>query len=425
MGVFGSAKKEVKEEIAPDEGKAGSIPSALPAEEQTITELLEEIVKDAYDKRASDIHCEPRESDMIVRYRIDGMLHDVLTIANELQDALIFKVKILSNLKTDEHFSPQDGRIRFSWDDVRFDTRVSIIPTTFGEKIVIRLLTSGGEALELSNLGFDEKMLEIVERNYKKPYGMIVASGPTGSGKTTTLYSILKLVNTREVNITTIEDPVEYSIEGVNHVQVNAKAKLTFATGLRSLLRQDPNIIMIGEIRDKETAKIAINAAMTGHLVLSTIHTNDAVTTIPRFLDMDVEGYLLSTTLNLIIAQRLARKLCPKCKKKKILKGEEYEHIKKVRPDIAELLKSGSTVYEEAGCTQCRDTGFKGRIGLFEVLEIDKTLRLLISERSNSDTLFEQARKNGLILIVEDGVKKVLAGETSVSELLRVTAIRE
>ncbi len=401
------------------------IPSAPPAEEQTVTELLEEIVKDAYSKRASDIHFEPRESDMVARYRIDGMLHDVLTIARELEDALIFKIKILSNLKTDEHFAPQDGRIRFDWDDVKFDTRVSIIPTTFGEKVVIRLLTSGGEALELANLGFDEKMLEMVSRNYQKPYGMIVASGPTGSGKTTTLYSILKLVNTREVNITTIEDPVEYSIEGVNHVQVNSKAKLTFATGLRSLLRQDPNIIMIGEIRDKETAKIAINAAMTGHLVLSTIHTNDAVTTVPRFLDMGVEGYLLGTTMNLVIAQRLARRLCEKCKKKKTLVGEEYEHVKKVRPDIAALIKSGTTVYEEVGCTQCRDTGYKGRIGLYEVLEIDKSLRVLISERADTETIFEQARKNGLVLIVEDGIKKVLSGQTSVSELLRVTAIRE
>lgn len=407
------------------EKEDSKIPSAAPAEEQTVTELLEEIVKDAYSKRSSDIHFEPRETDMVVRYRIDGMLHDVLTIANELEDALIFKIKILSNLKTDEHFAPQDGRIRFDWDDVKFDTRVSIIPTTFGEKVVVRLLTSGGEALELPNLGFDEKMLEVVERNYKKPYGMIVASGPTGSGKTTTLYSIVKLINTREVNITTIEDPVEYSIDGVNHVQVNAKAKLTFATGLRSLLRQDPNIIMIGEIRDKETAKIAINAAMTGHLVLSTIHTNDAVTTVPRFMDMDIEGYLLATTLNLVIAQRLARKLCEKCKKKKELKGEEYDHVKKIRPDITALLKSGSTVYEEVGCTQCRDTGFKGRIGLFEVMEVNKEMRMKISERVDSEELFDQARKDGLILIVEDGVKKVLAGETSMSELLRVTAIKE
>lgn len=416
--------ESTKEEKA-EKKSTEAIPSAPPAEEQTVTELLDEIVKDAYSKRASDVHFEPRESDMVVRYRIDGILHDVLTIASELEDALIFKIKILANLKTDEHYAPQDGRIPFKWDEVKFDTRISIIPTSFGEKVVVRLLTTGGDALELSNLGFDDKMLEIVARNYEKPYGMIVAAGPTGSGKTTTLYSILKLVNTREVNITTIEDPVEYSIDGVNQVQVNAKAKLTFATGLRSLLRQDPNIIMIGEIRDKETARIAINAAMTGHLVLSTIHTNDAVTTVPRFTDMGVEGYLLATTINTVIAQRLARRLCEKCKKKKILKGDEYDHIKKVRPDIAELLKSGSTVYEEVGCTLCRDTGFKGRVGLFEVLEVNKALRLLIAEGADTDAIYDQARKDGLILIIEDGVKKVLNGETSVSELLRVTAIKE
>lgn len=397
-----------------------------PAEEQTITQLLDQVVRDAYDKQSSDIHFEPREKDMIVRYRIDGILHDVLTIAKELESALIFKIKIASNLKTDEHFAPQDGRIHFNLsEEAKFDTRISIVPTTWGEKIVIRLLTSGGKSLELADLGFSADALERVKNNYTKPYGMIVASGPTGSGKTTTLYSILKLVNSRDVNISTIEDPVEYSIEGVNHIQVNTKADLTFATGLRSLLRQDPDVIMIGEIRDKETAKIAINAAMTGHLVLSTIHTNDAVTTVPRFIDMGVEGYLVATTLNLIIAQRLARKLCSKCKKKVEITKEDYDSIQKIRPDIAAMIKVGDIVYEETGCSLCRDTGFKGRLGLYEVFEVNKDMRKMISEGADSDTLFEQARKNGLVLIVEDGIVKLKAGDISISELLRVTAIKE
>lgn len=398
---------------------------AAPPEEQTVSELLEDIIKDAYEKDASDVHFEPREKDMIVRYRIDGILHDVLTIAKELEAALVFKVKISANLKTDEHFAPQDGRIGFVMGEIKFDSRVSVVPTTHGEKIVIRLLTSGGRGLELKDLGFNEASLPVVENNYQKPYGLIVAAGPTGSGKTTTLYSILKLVNSREVNISTIENPVEYSLEGVNHIQVNTKADLTFASGLRALLRQDPDIIMIGEIRDKETARIAINAAMTGHLVLSTIHTNDSVTTIPRFIDMGVEGYLVSTTLNLVIAQRLARKLCTKCKKKKKMTAESHERLNHIRPDLAALIKAGDEVYEESGCSECRDTGFKGRIGLYEVLEVDKEIRQLISDEEDSDTIFDAARKKGLSLIVEDGVSKVKAGITSISELLRVTAIKE
>ncbi|MDD3661954.1 MAG: GspE/PulE family protein [Candidatus Dojkabacteria bacterium] len=407
-----------------EETKTRKTEGAIP-EEQTVTELFDDIIKDAYDKQSSDVHFEPRENDMIVRYRIDGILHDILTIAKELEPALIFKIKIVSNLKTDEHFAPQDGRIRFIFEEIKFDSRVSIIPTTHGEKVVIRLLTSGGKALELKDLGFDEPMMAILERSYTKPYGMIISSGPTGSGKTTTLYSMLKLVNSRERNILTIEDPVEYSIDGVNHIQVNSKAKLTFATGLRALLRQDPNIIMIGEIRDKETAQIAINAAMTGHLVLSTIHTNDSITTVPRLIDMGVERYLVATTVNVIVAQRLARRLCPKCKKQAAISQEQFEHLLKVRKDLADMLKVGTPVFEEAGCTACRDTGFKGRVGLFEVLEIDKDLRVKISEGANADELFDIARKKGLLLIVEDGVKKILAGDTSVSEILRVTAIRE
>lgn len=254
---------------------------------------------------------------------------------------------------------------------------------------------------------------------------MIVAAGPTGSGKTTTLYSILKIISTPEINITTVEDPVEYDLDGVNHVQVNKKANLTFSTGLRSILRQDPDVIMIGEIRDIETARIAINAALTGHLVLSTIHTNDSITTIPRLIDMGIEEFLVASTLNVVVAQRLARRLCPHCTKKEVFTKENKAEIGKMRPDIARLLKAGESIYIPVGCDKCSGTGYKGRIGLYEVLEIDKALRQKISEAATTDELFDVARKGGLSLIVEDGIKKIQRGITSIDELLRVTAIRE
>lgn len=396
-----------------------------PRKARSVGELLEDIVKEAFMMKASDIHLEPQEKQMNVRYRVDGLLQDIRTVDKLQESALIFKIKVASNLRTDEHFAPQDGRIGFIFGEVRLDTRVSIIPTTKGEKVVMRLLTKEGRSFTLEDLGMSGRELEIVQRNYAKPYGMIVASGPTGSGKTTTLYSMLKVINTREVNITTIEDPVEYDIDGVNHIQVNPKAELTFATGLRSMLRQDPNIIMVGEIRDNETARIAINAALTGHLVLSTVHTNDAVTTIPRFVDMGVERYLVATTVNVIIAQRLARKLCEKCRKKSSLTGEKIEEIKKYRPDVAALIKTGEDVYEPVGCEDCHKSGYKGRVGLYEVLEMTKKLRDLVSQGATTDALTDMALKEGLVLMVQDGINKVKDGRTSISEVLRVTALRE
>ena len=390
-----------------------------------IEALLQDLVKEAVDKKASDIHFEPRQDDMVIRYRIDGILRDEYLLDKETEKALIFKLKIASGLRTDEHFAPQDGRIEFIFNRVPIDSRLSIISTTNGEKAVLRLLVKQGRALTLEELGLEGDVLAKVRRAYAKPHGMIIAAGPTGSGKTTTLYSILSLINTREKNITTIEDPVEYEIEGVNHIHVNPKAGLTFATGLRSMLRQDPNIIMVGEIRDNETARIAINAAMTGHLVLSSIHTNDAITTIPRFLDMGIEPYLVASTVNIVVAQRLARRLCEKCKKKETIASEQYAEIAKLRPDIAALIKSSDEVYHETGCPDCEGTGFKGRVGIYEVLDVTKAIRNVILEGADSDKLFETARKEGLVILVEDAVKKVKAGIVSVSEIMRVTALKE
>lgn len=393
--------------------------------ERNVEALLQEVVKEAMDRKSSDIHFEPRQNDMVIRYRIDGILRDMHAIDKETEKALLFKLKIASGLRTDEHFAPQDGRIEFVFGKVPIDSRLSIISTTNGGKAVLRLLGKQGKALTLEELGLEGDVLERIKRSYTKPQGMIIAAGPTGSGKTTTLYSILSIINSREKNITTIEDPVEYEIEGVNHIHVNPKAGLTFANGLRSMLRQDPDIIMVGEIRDNETARIAINAAMTGHLVLSSIHTNDSITTIPRFLNMGIEDYLVASTVNVVAAQRLARRLCEKCKKKISYAGEAYQEMAKYRPDIAALVKSGDTIYQEVGCDACEGTGFKGRIGLYEVLELTKAVRNVIVEGGSADKLFEAARAEGLVLLVEDGVKKVKAGIISMSELMRVTALKE
>jgi len=391
----------------------------------SLSEFINNIVLEALDMGVSDIHIEPREHDAVVRFRVDGLLRDILTVEKNFEQPLIFKIKIAAKLRTDEHFAPQDGRIRFVLGDRKVDTRISIIPISKGEKIVIRLLSSEGKSFKLEDLGLTGDDLLLVQKAYQKPYGTILAVGPTGSGKTTTLYSILKLLNSREVNITTIEDPVEYDIEGINHIQINTKAELTFATGLRSILRQDPDIIMVGEIRDQETAKIAINAAMTGHLVLSTLHTNDSITTIPRLLDMGIEAFLIASTINIVIAQRLARKLCESCRTQYRLTQKDLTELKRIRPDIAKLLKINISLYKAKGCTKCDNSGYKGRIGLFEALNIDEDIRNIIIQGSGSDELLKVARKKGLKLIVEDGINKLKEGIISLPELHRVTALKE
>lgn len=390
-----------------------------------IAELTDQIIKLAIEQHASDIHFETHEKGLLIRMRIDGMLREEVCIMKSIEANLIFRIKLESKMRIDEHMAPQDGRITFNIDGKKYDTRVSVIPTTMGEKIVIRILSKEGQSFSLTDMGFRGRELEILRKNYMKPYGMILSTGPTGSGKTTTLYAILMLLNSPEKNITTIEDPVEYEIEGVNHIQINPKADLTFANGLRSILRQDPNIIMVGEIRDKETAKIAINSAMTGHLVLSTIHTNDAVTTIPRLVDMDVDPFLIASTLTVVVAQRLARRLCDSCKQQYAMSKEELDELAKIRVDMSSLIKEGDLYYKEVGCPICRGTGYKGRVGLYEVFEINEKIRKLISEGAETDAILDAAKQDGFQSMTEDGLGKAKEGITSIAEIMRVTVMKE
>lgn len=428
-GLFPKKTAQPQTIVEPDKQDTAADEKSLleKANEANVGDILNNLIREALELKASDIHLEPREKDMIVRFRVDGMLREITTIPKNLEQALIFKIKIVAKIRTDEHFAPQDGRIRFMLEEGGYvDTRISILPVTKGEKVVMRLLTSQGKGFSLPDLGIVDRELEVVQKSYSKPYGMIISAGPTGSGKTTTLYTILQIINSKEINISTIEDPVEYDIDGVNHVQVNTKTDLTFAAGLRALLRQDPDVIMIGEIRDTETARIATNAALTGHLVLTTIHTNDAVTTIPRLIDMGIENYLVASTVNVVIAQRLARRLCPDCKKEYVLSKFEYDTLLlKSRPDIAQYIKVNDKFFRPVGCDKCGHTGYKGRVGLYEILEINESLRKLISTGATTDEIYNHARTNGLTLIVEDGVKKLKAGMLSISELTRVTALKE
>lgn len=399
-----------------------------------ISDLLDDLVIHAFYENSSDMHMEPMENkDMKLRFRVDGILEEVATVKSEIVDELVFVIKVRSKLRTDVHFSPQDGRVFFQIRDkaevdktVKIDARISILPLTHGEKIVMRLLYKENRALTLVELGFLKDDLSRVMRGYTAPYGLILATGPTGSGKTTTLYSILSVINTPEINITTIEDPVEYSISGVNHIQVNSKANLTFASGLRSILRQDPDVIMVGEVRDSETAKITINSALTGHLVLSTIHANNAISTIPRLLNLGIDPFLIATTVNVIISQRLGRRLCTNCKRGVALKDSPVEkEMIKLRPDIAKHLTDEDVLYKAQGCEKCRNTGYKGRVGLYEVLEISANLRDVLSSTTNIEDILDAARKDGFKLLIEDGIDKLKLGVIDIFELIKVTSIRE
>jgi type II secretory ATPase GspE/PulE/Tfp pilus assembly ATPase PilB-like protein len=468
-----------------------------------VSELLDALVIDALKQRASDIHMEAqKDKSLLIRYRVDGVLRDIVTIDEDIKDSLLFIIKVRAKLRTDVHFAPQDGKIPFvisrdaieegekkedkedkkeeveteeekelkdeekeeeeekekkkeeketdedeevdgkelvqkvleereaskekELKEYNVDARISILPVTHGEKVVIRLLSQANRSYSLKDLGFEDEDLLKLKKAYSDPYGLILATGPTGSGKTTTLYSVIKILNTRNVNITTIEDPVEYGIEGVNHIQINPKADLTFVNGLRSILRQDPDIIMVGEIRDEETARITVNSALTGHLVLSTLHSNDSISAIPRLLDMGVEPFLIASTVNIIVSQRLARRLCEHCKKEYTLeKNKEHLELLELREDLQKYIKGSEKLYKAVGCQECNNTGYSGRIGIYEVLKLNEEIRDTIINDPNSDKILEIAKKGDFHLMVEDGVKKLKEGIIDIKELIKVIAIKE
>lgn len=399
-------------------------------DEGDIVELVNLLLEYAHDSRASDIHIEPLTDKILIRFRIDGILHEAATYPMNLHEKVVFRIKIMSRLQTDEHAAAQDGRFEYEVDDTAFDVRVSIIPITRGENVVMRLLASHNKRFSLQNIGLDENDYEKIVEASHKPHGMVLAVGPTGSGKTTTLYTILRFLNRPEVNIMTIEDPVEYDMSRVQQTQVNQKKGLTFATGLRSIVRQDPDIIMVGEIRDEETADIAVNAAMTGHLLLSTLHTNDAPTTFPRLLEMGMESFLVASSVNVVISQRLVRKICTHCKKSHLLNKNERSALR-MDPLIKERLKEISGVqnlskmrlYAGAGCKVCGLTGFSGRVGIFEVLQVNEEIRSLVVEKASASAIYKKACELGMTPLLNDGLKKVVNGITTLEEVIKASKI--
>lgn len=422
---------EAKEEIT-DLNKVEEIIKEAP-----VAKIVSTVVEYAMKARASDIHVEPLEDRTRVRYRIDGILQERLVLPRKVHEALISRVKILSNLKIDEKRIPQDGRFTFKLKDDVVDLRIATLPTVDGEKVVMRLLPKAGSAPTLQDLGLRGTALKSFEENITKPHGIVLITGPTGSGKTTTLFAALSKINAPKVNIVTLEDPVEYQIPGVNQVQINPAAGLTFASGLRSFLRQDPNIIMVGEIRDGETAGLAIQASLTGHLVFSTLHTNSAAGSLPRLLDMGAETFLLASSINSVVAQRVVRKICLDCKRefdppepvvediKKNLGNLLHEkHLKfsdEVQKDLSELEGSKKfKLYKGKGCNNCGDSGYKGRIGIFEVLMVSEKIGRLILERAPAGKIEEQSVEDGMVKLVQDGYLKVLEGITTIEEVLRV-----
>ncbi len=398
--------------------------SETEGEDLPIVAIVDNLVSYAISSRASDVHFEVLDDGILVRYRIDGILHEIIRMPKEIHPAIVARVKILSSLRVDEHTHPQDGRFRYKVGGGVVDVRVSVIPTFYGEKIVMRLLTGAQKPLSLADLGFYEGDIKVVEAAVKKTYGMVLATGPTGSGKTTTLYSLLNMLNRPDVNIVTIEDPIEYDMRYVNQMQVNVAAGITFAAGLRSILRQDPNIVMVGEIRDEETANIAVQAALTGHLVLSSLHTNDAPTAVPRFIDMGVPPFLVSAVLNTIIAQRLVRRIHIDCIESYKPDPAYFSAIQReleVSGAAAGAVKIPKTFYRGKGCNVCGGTGFLGRLGIYEVLNVTEAVRkLIISENFSLDNLRRIAREEGMSTMFEDGLRKVERGVTTIEELLRV-----
>ncbi len=402
------------------------------AEDLPVIKIVDTILNHAIDQGASDIHIEPTKKDMIVRYRIDGVLHDAMILPKKLQQGITARIKVLSNLKLDEHRLPQDGRFKIETEDYRISFRVSLLPVYDGEKIVMRLLREDNKKRSLDELGLQGEALDRVKKALQKPVGMFLVTGPTGSGKTTTLYTAMDMVNTPEVNISTIEDPIEYRMPRVNQTQVKPSIGMTFAAGLRALLRQDPNIIMVGEIRDGETASLAVNAALTGHMVLSTLHTNSAAGALPRLIDMGVEPFLISSTVNAILAQRLVRRLC-KDKEEYTLTDDQIKSLSE-QFDLDNILKvlikrkvidpkaTFKTIkfYKAKPSKEC-PSGYKGRMGIYEVLEMSEKIRELTIKRASQDEILKTAKEEGMVTMLEDGFAKAAQGLTTIEEVLRVT----
>jgi type IV pilus assembly protein PilB len=427
-----SGTLEAKEEIT-DLEKVGEIIKEAP-----VAKIVSTLLEYAMKARASDIHIEALEDRTRVRYRIDGILQERVVLPRKVHEAVVSRIKILANLKIDEKRIPQDGRFSFKLSDNMVDLRIATLPTVHGEKVVMRLLPKAGSAPTLSDLGLRGTALKAFEENIVKPHGIILITGPTGSGKTTTLFSTLSKINSPKVNIVTVEDPVEYQIPGVNQVQINPLAGLTFASGLRSFLRQDPNIIMVGEVRDGETAGLAIQASLTGHLVFSTLHTNSSSGALPRLLDMGAETFLLASSINAVVAQRVVRKICPDCKQEFVPPAPVIEDIKKTLGNLLHEkhtklseqeekdLKSiqGKSKFKLAkgkGCDKCGDSGYKGRIAIFEVLPVTDKVGRLILERSPAGKIEEQGVAEGMVKLIEDGYLKALEGITTIEEILRVS----
>ena len=379
-----------------------------------IVQLVRSMIEQAVLQRASDIHIEPMERQLRVRYRIDGTLYEKATYSTKLLPAMSARIKIIGGMDITEKRKPQDGRITQVVNRMEYDIRVSIIPTVFGEKIVMRIASKNALTRDKAQLGLNEKDLKLFDHILKNPHGIILVTGPTGSGKSTTLYTALNELNTSQVNIITVEDPVEANLDGVNQIQVNPKANLTFASALRSILRQDPDIIMVGEIRDQETAQIAVQASITGHLVVSTLHTNSAASTITRLIDMGIDSYLIADSMVGVIAQRLVRRLCPACRKKRLATEEEKKILKRSAAEKTE-------VYEPVGCGRCDNTGYKGRIGVYEIMEVTPKLKTIISKGGDADDIKNQALKEGMYTLRMSATELVLDGTTSYSEMMKVS----
>ena len=412
-----SVMKDMQEDFEIVDEAAEELSQDVEPIDAPVVKLVNSLIADAVGKHASDIHIEPYEKQLRVRYRIDGMLHEMMSPPFKMKGAIISRLKIMAELDIAEKRVPQDGRIKIRIGGKAIDLRVSTLPTIYGEKLVMRILDKSNLQIDLTRLGFEEKALARFLTAIESPYGMVLVTGPTGSGKSTTLYSALNRINKPHCNIMTAEDPVEYNIDGINQVNVHEDIGLSFAVSLRAFLRQDPNIIMVGEIRDLETASIATKAALTGHLVLSTLHTNDAASSINRLIDMGIEPFLVSSSIIMIIAQRLVRKLCDKCKHPIQLHEETLRELG-ITESPEEL-----NLFEARGCLDCNDTGYAGRRGLYEVMAVSNSIREMIIERRSSGDLKQQATKEGMLTLREDGLEKFKKGVTSLEEILRETSV--